>query len=131
MAMSSTFKRMREPGNVLARVANGATSRRKVLDVKMDAARRIARIRYGELTLARQTKSKLSLARDVKTLFTGLDSPNIWRWPALFLGGPQELSIIVAETTAIFRHLTRRAFSRTAVGETARRFSWHSAMRAR
>src|ERR1035437_10689366 len=57
--------------NVLARVAMGATSRRKALDVKMDAAKEnsCGNTLSAPLTLARQTeKQTCQLARDVKTL---------------------------------------------------------------
>jgi len=57
--------------NVLARVAMGATSRRKALDMKMDAAKEnsCGNTLSAPLTLARQTEKQASqLARDVKTL---------------------------------------------------------------
>jgi len=57
--------------NVLARVAMGATSRRKALDVKMDAAKAnsCGNTLSTPLTLARQTEEQTcQLARDVKTL---------------------------------------------------------------
>ena len=57
--------------NVLAQVAMGATSRRKALDVKMDAAKENSRgnTLSTPLMLARQTEQQAcQLARDVKTL---------------------------------------------------------------
>jgi len=57
--------------NVLAQVAMGATSRRKALDVKMDAAKENSRgnTLSMPLMLARQTEQQAcQLARDVKTL---------------------------------------------------------------
>jgi len=80
--------------NVLARVAMGATSRRKALDVKMDAAKENSRgnTLSAPLTLARQTeKQTCQLARDVKTLV---------HWLAhdiLALAGP-----VLAERQALF-----------------------------
>jgi hypothetical protein len=80
--------------NVLARVAMGATSRRKALDVKMDAAKAnsCGNTLSTPLTLARQTEEQTcQLARDVKTLV---------HWLAhdiLALAGP-----VLAERLALF-----------------------------
>jgi hypothetical protein len=80
--------------NVLARVAMGATSRRKVLDVKMDAAKAnsCGNTLSAPLTLARQTEEQTcQLARDVKTLVHWLTHD------ILALAGP-----VLAERQALF-----------------------------
>jgi hypothetical protein len=100
--------------NALAQVAMGATSRRKALDVKMDAAKENSpgNALSMPLMLARQTEQQAcQLARDVRRWFTGWRML-FWRWPVRVWWTAKGYSISSLPNSGIESTWTRRAFVR-------------------